>query len=580
MLMLLASGILLVGCSGSFSTPVEEGGILAENRPTGRITPTPFQPLLATETATPTAEPSALPTSLPTQTSSPLPASPPPSTPSPGVPAGGYLPGQLRAGLQLPAGIEWSHEATNPLLRLEVGEQRPLARWVYALSAPFPTVVDEVSAGDIRRSWQGDPRGPFGELPLLLDESTLGVFSAMWGPPASGAVEILPEDELLGYAWEHSPSWALLPFEALEPRWKVLAVDGQSPLHKDFNPDDYPLAVMFSAAGDPAQVEAFLALNLTEEGALLSNRQPDKLTTLAMTGVTALVRATAWTMERNGIAYPAQDIGGLLSQADITHVSNEIPFDASCPAPNPSQPDLRFCSDPDYIELMAAIGTDVVELTGDHFADRGPEAMRYTLELYEQAGWTYYGGGYDHQDARQPRLLEHNGNKLAFIGCNGKGGGYATASETEPGAVACDFDWMHRQIANLRDDGYQVIATFQHFEYYSYYPQPLQVTDFGGMAQAGAVIVSGSQSHQPQGMAFDGRSFIHYGLGNLFFDQYQFCTDNACDDGFVDRHVFYDGRYIGTELLTIRFVDYARPRLMTPDERAELLDKVFTASGW
>ncbi len=81
-------------------------------------------------------------------------------------------------------------------------------------------------------------------------------------------------------------------------------------------------------------------------------------------------------------------------------------------------------------------------------------------------------------------------------------------------------------------------------------------------------------------MAFDSKSFIHYGLGNLFFDQYQFCTNNACDDGFIDRHVFYDGRYIGTELLTIRFVDYARPRLMTQEERVELLDKVFSASGW
>lgn len=468
----------------------------------------------------------------------------------------------------------------NPLVYLEVGEQRPLAHWVYVLAAPFSTVVDEVSAGDLRRSWQGEPRPPFDGEPLLLGESTAGVFTTLWGQPASGAVEILPEDELLAYAWEHSPSWALMPFEALEPRWKVLAVDGQSPLRKDFNPHDYPLAVTFSAAGDPQQIEAFLALNLAEDGALLSNRQAHKLTTVAMTGVTALVRATAWTMERNGITYPAQDIGALLSEADVTHVSNEIPFDASCPPPNPSQADLRFCSDPDYIELMAAIGTDVVELTGDHFADRGPEAMRYTLDLYSQAGWTYYGGGYDRQDARQARLVEHNGNKLAFIGCNGKGGGYATASETEPGAVACDFDWMHREIANLRRDGYQVIATFQHFEYYSYYPQPLQVTDFGGMAQAGAVIVSGSQAHQPQGMAFEGRSFIHYGLGNLFFDQYQFCTDNACDDGFIDRHVFYDGRFIGTELLTIRFVDYARPRLMTPEERAELLDKVFTASGW
>jgi poly-gamma-glutamate synthesis protein (capsule biosynthesis protein) len=48
----------------------------------------------------------------------------------------------------------------------------------------------------------------------------------------------------------------------------------------------------------------------------------------------------------------------------------------------------------------------------------------------------------------------------------------------------------------------------------------------------------------------------------------------------LDRHVFYDGRYLSTELIGIRFVDYARPRLMTSAERVELLQAVFAASGW
>jgi poly-gamma-glutamate synthesis protein (capsule biosynthesis protein) len=52
------------------------------------------------------------------------------------------------------------------------------------------------------------------------------------------------------------------------------------------------------------------------------------------------------------------------------------------------------------------------------------------------------------------------------------------------------------------------------------------------------------------------------------------------DRAFIDRHVFYDGRYIGTELLSIRFVDLARSRPMTPAEQAAFLKTIFTASGW
>jgi len=67
-------------------------------------------------------------------------------------------------------------------------------------------------------------------------------------------------------------------------------------------------------------------------------------------------------------------------------------------------------------------------------------------------------------------------------------------------------------------------------------------------------------------------------LGNLFFDQYHMGLPTG--QGFIDRHVFYDGRYIGTELLGIRFIDYARSRPMTAEERQELLQSVFEASLW
>jgi poly-gamma-glutamate synthesis protein (capsule biosynthesis protein) len=103
------------------------------------------------------------------------------------------------------------------------------------------------------------------------------------------------------------------------------------------------------------------------------------------------------------------------------------------------------------------------------------------------------------------------------------------------------------------------------------------------VADAGAVVVSGSQAHQPHAMTFalegvNEPSFLHYGLGNLFFDQELFGL--ATSQAFIDRHVFYDGRYVGTELITIMFVDNARARIMTPEERQDLLTTIFKASGW
>ncbi len=490
------------------------------------------------------------------------------------------LPAALRQAVTLPPDVGYTLFADQASLRLTAGEGLELSRWVYALAAPFPTLVDAVASQDLRLAWSGQAAGTLAGHALLVDESTLGVLSALWGAPGEGVVQVLPAESLLEAAWQGS-SWAILPFEQLEPRWKVLEVDGLSPLHKDFDLLAYPLSVPVSLVSEPdllAEIEAVLSGEGVAPVLPLSNRDSDKLTVLAMTGVTALVRATAYTMEQRGILYPGKDIGPWLREADITHISNEVPFASDCPYPNPVQEGVRFCSADRYIALLEDMGTDVVELTGDHFQDWGQQAMLHTLEMYRQRGWGYYGGGENLQDGRKALLVEHNGNKLAFIGCNGKGGSFAQAGAGRPGAVTCDFGWMEAEIARLRLEGYLPVATFQHFEYYTYKAQPNQVRDFRLLARAGAVVVSGSQAHQPQGLEFLDEALIHYGLGNLFFDQYDISP--ATRQGFIDRHVFYDGRYIGAELLTIQFVDYARPRPMTPAEREDVLNKVFKASGW
>lgn len=484
------------------------------------------------------------------------------------------LPEAAQAQLALPEDAQMAASRDEANLAVAIGEGSPLGTWTYALVAPFPTIEEEFSLEGLQAFWRGEGDGLYGDQPLLMTAATKAVFTAWWGEPAVRSVEALPANVLLDAAWDSRPSWALVPFEDIAPRWKVLLVDDQSPIHKDFDAANYALNVPIGLVGDAGSVEQALA-----ELAPLSNRDPEKLTTVLLTGVTALVRATAWEMERKGITYPAEDVGPVMRAADITHISNEVPFAENCPVPDPSQRTLVFCSASDYIQLMEAVGTDVVELTGDHFNDWTRDAMLYTLQLYKQEGWPYYGGGENIEEAKKPLLLEDHGNKIAFIGCNGKGGGYASAKEDYPGAGACDYDYMVGQIHQLKDAGYVVIVTFQHNEVYTYIPQPGAIHDFGLVAEAGASIVSGSQAHQAHGMEFkDDDTLIMYGLGNMFFDQIIFGYDTS--HAMMARHVIYDGRYISTEIIPIVFVDYAKPRLLDADERAEFLQKVFDASLW
>ena len=552
--------------------------IVACNQASSTVTPITTLPRATIQVLTVPATP----TISPTYTIYPQPSASPTREPY-RVWLAPYLPEELRSSITLPDGYTLATTPDDADLALAVGDQKlpATSQWIYALVAPFPTLTDGITSDELRAIWAGNSTSPFNSAPLLMDESTRDVLAYYWeSPPARSAVQVLPEDQLLDYAWSHQPSWAIVPFEMLEPRWKVLTIDGQSPIRKDFNPDSYALTIPFVLLDGWTGVQPD-DLNLPS-----TNRNANKLTTVAMTGVTAMVRATAYTMEQKGITYPAEDIGPLLAQADITQISNEIPFSPDCPYPTLTMDELVFCSNPKYIDLLKAVGTDIIELTGDHFMDYGADATLYTLQMYKDLGWPYYGGGANAEEARQPVKLEHNGNRIAFMGCN-VGCQVkkaipcdAIATDSHPGAAQCDFNWISTEIPALREEGYQVIFTFQHREYYTYTTEPILANDFGLVAAAGATIVSGSQAHQPHGFAFDSGSFIHYGLGNLFFDQYHYCVDNACDDAFIDRHVFYNGQYISTELITIRFVDFARPRLMTPEEREKFLEVIFNASGW
>lgn len=464
------------------------------------------------------------------------------------------------------------------LLSLTVDTEEPLSTWIYALAAPFATVTDDVSTESLVAFWKGN--AVFPASALVMPPAIFDSLKARYDSPL-GDARPLAEEDLLTFCQSHQNAWAILPFEKLEPQWKVISLDGNSPIHKDFTYENYPLIVQIGWD------EGMRPLTETEtklaEEAIQSipttNRQADRLTTVILTGVTAMTRATGKEMELYGVLSPAVSIGELMREADIAHVSNEVPFATNCPPPQWQQEiDLVFCSDDKYIDLMREIGTDVVELTGDHFSDYGPEAMYHTLEMYKKEGWSYYGGGKDISEAKQPLKITHNGNKIAFLGCNAKAPGYATASETNPGALHCDMDEIVEQIKTLKDEGYQVIFTFQHQEIYRWNPTEQMIADFHRVADAGAAIVSGSQAHQPHLVEFYGNSLIHYGLGNLFFDQLGWSEDT--DKAFLDRHIFYDGKYLGVELITMQFFNWSTPTLMTPEARAVMLQRLFTESGF
>ncbi len=387
---------------------------------------------------------------------------------------------------------------------------------------------------------------------FLLDDETAARL-APYGVNTAPA-RTLPRAELERALFNDRNAFALLPFDALTPRYRVLLIDEQNPL---FDASSYALA--FRDTNTP-------------------NFEPSRLTTLTLSGVTAITRSSTPVIDRYGVDWAASGIAEYTNRVDYFHTSNEVSFTSACPQ-SEETPLGAFCSKLDHFPILEQVGLDIVELSGNHNNDHGYTAYLDTLQLYREAGIQTVGGGATIAEAKQPLILVHNGNTIAMLACNNVGPFYAIVGDDRPGAAACG-PWMQDTLTDLQPFTDLIIITVQHLEFEEYLPRPEIQFDFRQLADWGADIVAGTHAHKPQSFEFYANtrgttSFLHYGLGNLFFDQ-PFWGNSRF---WMDTLFIYDGQLATIELFTGIIEEQARPRPMTPEERQNWLDFMFVVNN-
>ncbi|MEX1019527.1 MAG: CapA family protein [Litorilinea sp.] len=467
----------------------------------------------------------------------------------------------------------------------------PFYRQVFAAATRFDTLDTTLAWDELTRLW-AEPDARFAQVVYL--EGTAAGLAARLGAPGDHVVGVPDMEAAIAAAWSVTPTLALVPFDTLHPRLTVLALDGQNPVENAarFDPGAYPLTARVYVQGHTpdAQIHRDHAAYLQQLPR--TNRDPQQLTVVAATGVTAMTRNMAAEMESRGYAWPAEEVGPELAAADITLISNEVPFIEDC-EPNTSPDNLVFCSKPEYMETLVASGVTIVGLTGNHQNDFGWQGMRDSLEVYAEYGIPVYGGGADRTAATAPLYMEHNGNRLAFLGVNSYGPPSAWATDTAPGSAPYDLAMLSATIRAIKDEDVAdlVFAEFQYQESYDVAPLWDQRNDFRAVVRAGADIVTGVQSHVPQGLdffnptpldggdpaagTFGGERLILYGLGNLYFDQ---IWQEPTRDNLIVKHTLYRGRHLSTQVLTTVLHDYGQPRWADPARRQAILERVFGAS--
>ncbi len=425
--------------------------------------------------------------------------------------------------------------------------------WLPAVG--FGTLLASIDSADLAAMLAGHYDGR-----LILSESAAARLRHH-GFSLHAATRIVAHDQRFSALWRDKRSFTLLPANELETRLRVLWVD-DLPVVDQL--DRYPLAFESD----------------------FPNFSPDKLTRITLSGTTALARHTLPAVDAIGVERAASGIRDYVLLSDYFHITNEASLAPGCPdldivgffGSNTS-----MCMKPEHAAIFDLLDVDVVDLTGNHINDFGFDPLLRTLDYFAGRNLAVVGGGRDLRAAREALVLEHKGSRIGWIACNDVGPAFAYVNEDpnslygqRPGAAACDRNWLREALAVLAAETDLVLMTVQYREFERFTPTSSQQFDYRTFAEWGADIVVGTAEHKPMTFEFypTGRgetAFIHYGLGNLFFDQQLWGNRRF----FLDTLYIYDGRLLTVEVFPGIIDDRARPRLLTGDDRFNFLHFMF-----
>lgn len=418
----------------------------------------------------------------------------------------------------------------------------------------FPSLRISIDAARLQNIAAGNS-----DANLILTPSVLAAMQAA-GFNINPNIRTVPDADLRSTLWRERTAFTLLPITQLTQEIRPLLMD------------DLPV---------PAQLAQY---PLAIESAT-PNFDPALLTRITYSGVTAITRNTLVAIEENSVQWAAEALAPYVTQSDFFHVSNEVSIVPTCPEANGDVLGgvSSMCTKPDHFNILNLLDVDIVELSGNHNNDYGYDAYRNTLAWYAENEIAIVGGGESVVQARDPLVIEYNGNLIGHVSCNDVGPYYALVNEDEsllggvrPGATDCDRTWLEATLPTLAQQVDVLVVTVQHPEIEDYLPPDNQRFFFRRLVDLGADVVMGTAAHKPQTYEFyraqDGRdAFIHYGMGNLYFDQ-PFWGNMRF---FLNTVYAYDGVLQTIEVVPGIIDDLARPRLMTPEEQENFLFFMF-----
>lgn len=225
-----------------------------------------------------------------------------------------------------------------------------------------------------------------------------------------------------------------------------------------------------------------------------------------------------------------------------------------------------FRANPDRMELLEQMGTDLVSLANNHVYDYGADALLDTCDILENSDIPYVGGGRNLAEANRAIYFIVNGIKIGFVAASNAEYTVYTpqAEENSPGILSAYDTTAYNKVIQETSKKCDYLITYIHWgtEDYNYMNQQ-QMDQGREFLNSGADIVIGGHPHVLQGIEYvDGKPIV-YSLGDFWFNSETKYT------GLVKLNIGLEGLNKMSFIPCLQ-TEYTTQYLKTTEEQEEL----------
>ncbi|MCR4584720.1 MAG: CapA family protein [Lachnospiraceae bacterium] len=218
----------------------------------------------------------------------------------------------------------------------------------------------------------------------------------------------------------------------------------------------------------------------------------------------------------------SQDLLDEMRAADVLMVNNEFPFsDRGTPAAGKT---YTFRAAPESVNILKEMGVDIAGVANNHAFDYGMDAFLDTMDILENAGIPYVGGGHDISEAARPIYLHAADMKIAVVAATQierMGNPHSiAATEDTAGMLRCwpSVDQLVEVLKEAKENSDYVILFIHWGTEREVDPDWCQNQQLPELIASGVDLIIGSHPHILQPISVANGVPVVYSTGNFWFN--------------------------------------------------------------